>query len=135
MKVTADTNLLVRMAVRDDDAQARIAFGILAKAQTIIVPLPCILELAWVLGSTYKFTNEEIIQALTILIDSENVLTDLTAVETGLRVLRKGGDFADGVIASAGAEMGAEAFVSFDRKAIKCIASIGLPARHAGELA
>ncbi|MGN6549183.1 MAG: type II toxin-antitoxin system VapC family toxin [Pararhizobium sp.] len=135
MKVTADTNLLVRMAVRDDDAQARIAFGILAKAQTIIVPLPCILEFVWVLESIYKFTNENVIDALTALIDSQNVLTDLAAVETGFRVMRQGGDFADGVIASAGAGMGADAFVSFDRKAIKCIASIGLPARHAGDFA
>ena len=135
MKITADTNLLVRMATRDDDKQAALAFRIMSNAQTIILPLPCILEFVWVLESIYKFSRAEIIAAITVLIDSENVLTDLAAIETGFHVLRRGGDFADGVIASAGMSMGADAFVSFDRKAIAQLNAIDVPARHAGEMA
>jgi predicted nucleic-acid-binding protein len=133
MRITADTNLLVRMATRDDARQAQTAFKILTSAERIFVPLPCILEFVWVLESVYSYTRREIADALLTLIDAANVSTDISAVEAGLRIQAAGGDFADGVIASAGAAMGAEAFVSFDRKAVKRVADIGLVARHAGE--
>lgn len=135
MRITADTNLLVRMATRDDPVQAQAAFNILTAAESIFVPLPVILEFAWVLQSVYKYERGDVTEALIALIDSENVVTDTQAVETGLRVLAAGGDFADGVIASAGAAMGAEIFVSFDRRAVKRIAETGLSARYASELA
>ncbi len=40
-------------------------------------------------------------------------------------VLEAGGDFADGVIAYDGAFLGAETFVSFDRKAVALLAGQG----------
>ena len=40
------------------------------------------------------------------------------ATEAGLSLLEAGGDFADGVIAYEGAWLGAETFVSFDKKAV-----------------
>lgn len=131
MKVTADTNLLVRMAVRDDDAQARAALKIFLDAEIVFLPLPCILELVWVLGSVYQFARDEIIEAVTVLIESTNVSSDVVAIQAGLRVLHAGGDFADGVIAKAGATMGADAFVSFDRRALKHVSALGLAVRHA----
>ena len=56
-------------------------------------------------------------------------------MEAGLRVLDAGGDFADGVIAAAGAGMGAETFVSFDCRAVARVKEIGIPAKHPGEFA
>jgi predicted nucleic-acid-binding protein len=38
------------------------------------------------------------------------------AAEAGLALLDAGGDFADGVIAYEGSWLGADAFVSFDKK-------------------
>lgn len=131
MKLTADTNLLVRMATNDDAGQARIAFDILTAAERILVPLPCLVEFVWVLESTYLFSKGEVENALLTLVSSVNVFTDIAAVEAGLRVHAAGGDFADGVIASAGAGMGAEIFVSFDRKAVARVAAVGIPARDA----
>lgn len=134
MKITADTNLLVRMAINDDKVQARRAFRILTSSERIYLPLPAIVEFVWVLESVYDFTRQRVLDAVRMLIDSDSVATDITAVEVGLQVHAAGGDFADGVIASAGASMGAETFVSFDRKAVDRVARIGIPARHAGDM-
>jgi len=41
------------------------------------------------------------------------------AAEAGLSLLEAGGDFADGVIAYEGRWLGADTFVSFDKKAVK----------------
>jgi predicted nucleic-acid-binding protein len=44
-------------------------------------------------------------------------------------MLDAGGDFADGVIAYEGRWLGAETFVSFDRKAVEMLNQQGQPAR------
>lgn len=118
------------MATRDDERQAQTALAALASAEAIIVPLPCALELVWVLDSIYRFSPSQIAEALVVLISSDKVVADTAAIEAGIRVKSAGGDFADGVIAAAGVAMGSEMFVSFDRKAIARISELGIPARH-----
>jgi predicted nucleic-acid-binding protein len=44
-------------------------------------------------------------------------------------MLDAGGDFADGVIAYEGRWLGAETFVSFDKKAVEMLAAQGQAAR------
>ena len=51
------------------------------------------------------------------------------AAEAGLTLLDAGGDFADGVIAYEGSWLGAEAFVSFDKKAVKLMEARGTSVR------
>ena len=53
------------------------------------------------------------------LIDSANVAVNRPAVEAGLPFLEAGGDFADGVIAYEGNWLGAEVFISFDKRAME----------------
>jgi predicted nucleic-acid-binding protein len=64
--------------------------------------------------------------------NASNVALDRPAVDAGLRVLRAGGDFADGVIAHDGAWLGGETFVSFDGKAISLLVDQGANARLLG---
>ncbi len=54
-----------------------------------------------------------------------NIDVHREAVLYGRAVLNAGGDFADGVIAYEGRSQGAEAFVSFDRKAVARIRAQG----------
>ncbi len=135
VKLTADTNLLVRIVVRDDESQAHAAFNLLSTADRVVVSLPCLCEFAWVLRSVYGYGPEGIETAVHSITDPENVMTDQAAVEAGLRINALGGDFADGVIASAGLAMGSETFVSFDRRAVKRLDQIGFSARHASDVA
>lgn len=130
MRITADTNLLVRIIVRDDHGQAEKALHLLSDAEVVFIPPTCLCELVWVLGSTYQLTRDELASSVRAVIDRENVSIDVPTTAAGLRVLEAGGDFADGAIAAAGAAMGSEIFVSFDRKAIARIAKMGIAARH-----
>lgn len=125
MKITADTNVLVRAAVRDDRKQADAAAKLLKSADLIAVPLVCLCEFAWVLDRVYSFGRAEIAVAISALLDTANVAVNRAAVEAGLAVLNAGGDFADGVIAHDGRWLGGEVFVSFDKRAVTRLARIG----------
>ena len=46
MKITADTNMLVRAIVEDDPAQARAAQNELEKAELVAITIPALCELA-----------------------------------------------------------------------------------------
>ena len=129
VKITVDTNVLVRAVVRDDAKQSRAAVRVLREAELIAVPLPVLCEFVWVLRRVYSLSVEEISAAIEALIGSKNVTVNRAAVEAGLDVLQQGGDFADGLIAFEGLWLGGETFVSFDKQAVTLISSQGQPAK------
>ena len=123
VKITADTNVLVRASVQDDPRQARLAAKLLQEATLVAVPIPMLCEFVWVLRRGYKRSVPEIAGAIHHLMNSVNVVMNRPAVEAGLAVLNAGGDFADGAIAYEGNWLGAEEFVSFDAKAVSVLQS------------
>lgn len=129
MKITVDTNVLVRSCVRDDPAQASIAAKILTDAALIAIALPCLCEFVWVLRRVYSIEIGDVISAIRALMASENVEMNRPVVEAGLKVLSAGGDFADAVIAFEGNWLGGETFVSFDKKAVALLCAQGQEAR------
>lgn len=129
MKVTVDTNVLVRAVVQDDPAQARRATTVLLDATLIAVTLPSLCELVWVLRKVYGLTVADVARALRALVVTANVEMDRPAVAAGLAVLEAGGDFADGVIAFEGSRLGGETFVSFDKKAVTLLMAQSQSAR------
>lgn len=118
MKVTADTNVLVRAAVGDDPIQSPAAAKALRAASLIAVTNPALCEFVWVLSRAYKRSSADIAGAIRRLLVADNVAADRLAVEAGLAFLEAGGDFADGVIAYEGTQLGAEVFLSFDADAV-----------------
>ena len=127
MKITADTNVLVRALVQDDPDQAQIAAMVLQQADLVAVPLPVLCELVWVLRRVYQFSCHDCVLAIQTLIASRSVVVDRPAVDLGLRLLAAGGDFADGAIAMAGRALGAENFVTFDHQATLLLQDCGEP--------
>ena len=127
MKITADTNVLVRAVVIDDPAQGATAISVLLEAETVAVTLVSLCELIWVLVRGYKRNAADVAAAVRDLI--EDALVDRPAVEAGLAVLSRGGDFADGVIAFEGRQMGGTVFASFDRNAVDLVKAMGGHAR------
>ena len=123
MRITADTNVLVRAAVGDDPAQAAAAADALRHAERIAVTLPALCEFVWVLRRLYSLPVDEIAGSLRALVEAANVALDRPAVEAGLAMLEAGGDFADGVIAHQGQWLGGDTFVSFDRQAVALLQS------------
>jgi predicted nucleic-acid-binding protein len=129
VRITADTNVLVRAAVADDPQQAEIAADLLGRAELIAVPLPVLCEFVWVVLRRYGRSATEIAASIRDLADSANVRLDRSAVDAGLAVFEAGGDFADGVIAFEGRRLGGEVLVSFDRDAVALIADTGADTR------
>jgi len=125
MRITADTNVLVRAIVGDDEGQSKLAQAELEKADAVALALPAICKLVWVLSQAYKVRDAEIAQAIRRLMNSAKVLVDRPAVEAGLAMLDAGGDFADGIISYEGSWLGAETFVSFDKNVTKLLAAQG----------
>jgi predicted nucleic-acid-binding protein len=125
MKITADTNVLVRAITEDHEYQSKAAQNALKRAELVAIPLPALCELAWVLSQGYKISLTEIAEAMRRLMNGANVVINRPAAEAGLAMLDAGGDFADGVIAYEGTWLGAETFVSFDKRAVKLLEAQG----------
>lgn len=134
MKITADTNVLLRTVVEDDAEQAATARTLLLRAAVIAVPVPVFCEFAWVLKRAYACGADDIAAAVEALVEIDAVATDVPAVEAGLRALRAGGDFADGVIAHQGEALGATVFASFDRRAVARLRDTGAAAADPSDL-
>ena len=129
MHITGDTNVLLRTLVADDVRQSRLALDALGEASTVAVSLQALCELVWVLDRQYKTSRADIATAIRQLLETRGVVVNRPAVKAGLAILEAGGDFADGIIAYDGQWLGAETFVSFDRKAVKLVDAQGIPAR------
>ncbi|MBY0335959.1 MAG: type II toxin-antitoxin system VapC family toxin [Acetobacteraceae bacterium] len=129
MRITADTNLLVRPLVYDDQAQAEAAITAMETAALVAVPLAALCEMTWVLRQGYRLPRSQVAAAIRAFLEMRNTRLDVAAVEAGLAHLDAGGDFADGVIAHTGAILGGDVFVTFDRRAERLLREAGHPTR------
>jgi predicted nucleic-acid-binding protein len=129
MRITADTNVLVRAVTEDHALQSKAAQAALKAAELVAIPIPSLCELVWVLSQGYKIPPRDIAEAIRRLTNSANVVVNRPAAEAGLAQLEAGGDFADGVITFEGNWLGSDTFVSFDKKAVKLMEAQGGSAR------
>ena len=134
MKITADTNVLLRAVVQDDQTQAAAAQALLLRANVIAVPVPVFCEFAWVLRRAYGYSTGDVATAIEALLEIDTIVTDVPAAEAGIEALRAGGDFADGAIARQGESLGASVFASFDRGAVAWLKQGGTAAAAPSEL-
>lgn len=134
MKITADTNVLLRAVVQDDEEQAVAAQALLLRATVIAVPVPVFCEFAWVLRRGYARGADDVAAAIEAITGIEAVVTDRPAVRAGLSALRSGGDFADGVIAHQDEGLGGTVFASFDRGAVTRLRNAGTAAADPSSL-
>ena len=125
MKITPDSNVLIRAIMGDDPRQSAAAQKSLQNAELVGLTLPALCEMVWVLARGYKIPAREIGETVRRLAESTNVAVNRGAVEAGLQMLDSGGDFADGVIAYEGRWLGCDTFLSFDKQAIKLLAAAG----------
>ena len=129
MKITADTNVLIRAITGDNAQQSKAAQTALKKADVVALAIPVLCELVWVLSQGYKIPSGDIAETIRRLMNGASVVVNRPAAEAGLALLDAGGDFADGVIAYEGSWLGADTFVSFDKKAVKLLEAQGGSAR------
>jgi predicted nucleic-acid-binding protein len=59
-----DTNVLVRLLTRDDEAQAKKAYAYVKKNQPVLINHIVLCETMWVLAKLYEHTKTEIVKIL-----------------------------------------------------------------------
>jgi len=115
VSIALDTKVLVRYLTWDDAAQAEAAAAIIEGGEVVAISTSVLCELVWVLKRAYRFSSDEIADAMQRVIESRNVDVDRPSAETGLHMLRRGGDFADGIIQYDARRARCHHVVTFDR--------------------
>jgi len=120
-----DTNVLVRAIVRDDAAQlaaaARLIRHAVATQQPLFIAATVVLELEWVLRSTFAFSKGDVVDTLAALIEADGFAVESeAALELALMHYQTtSADFADCLHAALSHEAGEVPMWTFDRKAAK----------------
>ena len=114
-----DTNVLVRYIMQDDAKQSAKATAIvesLDEAGGGYITLVSMVELVWVLGSSYELTRAQVALALdSILRTKQFTIEPADQLLRALRVFKSGkSDFADCLIERTAASAGCEKTVTFD---------------------
>lgn len=119
--IALDTNLLVRLMVEDDEAQARKARKVVEEAseqgEPILATDIVLSELEWVLESAYKVPRGRILSAVSTLVaDDRFCFEDRERVIEALSLYQRGdGDLADYLLGLQGHATGARTTFTFDR--------------------
>jgi predicted nucleic-acid-binding protein len=119
-----DTNVLVRYIMQDDAKQAskatKLIEGLTAQEPGFIT-LVSVVELVWVLSSSYDLTRDQVVQALDVILRSKQLVVD--QAEHVVRALRAYGagnaDFADCLIERTAVAAGCAKTMTFDVAAAK----------------
>ena len=90
MKITADTNVLLRAVVGDDEVQQQMAIETLESAELVAISAHSLCEFAWVLDRGYKTARSDIASVISHVLEMHNVVVNRPAVEAGLRILKAG---------------------------------------------
>ena len=119
-----DTNVLLRLVVADEPEQTRAAVMAVRKAADtgtpLLLNLVVLCEFAWVLRRSYGYSRAEIADCIETLGNSPAlVFQDPALVAGATQWLRRGGDFADAIVAGLNRGLGADTSLTFDRTALK----------------
>lgn len=118
-----DTNVLVRFLVRDDEGQFEKARKLIrreiAAGRRVFVNQLVLMETEWVLRSRYAVPKNQIIEAVSGLLNATEVqFEDEPAIEEALFIWKDSiADFADCLIGAKNRRMGCRATATFDAKA------------------
>lgn len=119
-----DTNVLVRYLMQDDAAQAAKASRLIERCSADepgFITLVVLVELVWVLESSYDIQRARIAAALELLLRTRELRVEQAEVAWhAVRVYRESrADFADALIARCAAAAGCERILTFDLDAAR----------------
>lgn len=129
-----DTNVLARFLMNDDEQQAQQVYQLFkaaeVKRERFYVSLLVVLELLWVLESSFKLSRAEILTALEDLMllpilnfESPNTLQSFMTEASVLAA-----DLSDLLIAHQANHQGCIEVYTFDKKALRCAIFSQVPA-------
>ena len=119
-----DTNVLVRYIMQDDVKQSRQAAMIIESLtvdETGFVPLVAVIELVWVLSSSYGLARAQVVAALELLLRIKEIEVERAEVVwRAVRVYRdSSADFAHCLIERSAVAAGCARTMTFDHGAAK----------------
>lgn len=83
--IAADTNLIVRFLVRDEEDQARKVKNLMDDGEVLFINQVVLSELYWVLIHVYEYSKNDFVIAIDALLDLGNIrFFDKTVVSTSL---------------------------------------------------
>lgn len=111
--IAIDTNLLVRLAVRDDSAQLKRVHALLAK-ETALILSSVLLETEWVLRARYQLQRTEIAEFFAFLASSDGLdFENPPAALAAIAAYGEGMTFADALHAATATQRNLT-FYTFD---------------------
>lgn len=119
--IGADSNVLLRLLLKDDPKQTERVRHLLDHAraanEAVLVSSIVLCETVWVLKSGFGKSKAEIVDALTLLLETSPFQMEREdLVRIALRAYRTGPvDFADYLIGETGTALGCRHTVTFDR--------------------
>jgi predicted nucleic-acid-binding protein len=120
-----DTNVLLRVLVDDDKAQAAKAAKLIERATKADEPLfvsdVVLCETVWVLLQSYRFSRRQVASILADLFKARQLtFTDSDALRSALSSFVAGkGDFADYLLREQASELGCRTVATFDKALLK----------------
>lgn len=129
--IALDTNILARLLVADDPKQTAVAKQFIAghnSESPLFVGIVVVVELAWLLGSRYKYSLDTICSALNSLLMSANlVFEDEETVKRAVHLAEQSNaDIADAIIAVRAQSNGCSKTITFDKAAAKRVPGMEL---------
>jgi predicted nucleic-acid-binding protein len=112
-KIVVDTNVLVRILIREDSDQGRVADALLSSAM-LVVPTTVLLESQWVMKSIMKIERPRIIEMLRSMLRLSAIeVENRAAVTVAVNAHAAGLDFADALHVACTKDV--DAFLTFDK--------------------
>lgn len=122
LKAVVDTNIIIRLAVKDDDKQKEACIKLLERAKNrelILYVLPvAFLETVWILEKYYKLPKKKVRDFVEALLNTPEIICDMENVfKKAIAVYEeKNIKFADAVMGFWGLEKGITDVFTYDEK-------------------
>ena len=95
MLIAVDTNIMIRLAMRDDEIQYQKVMNLLIENQ-FFISTTVQLEIEWVLRSRYKQSSQQIADFLILLLQKTKIICEREyELANAISWYRLGADFAD----------------------------------------
>jgi predicted nucleic-acid-binding protein len=117
-----DTNILVRILVKDDEEQANLVINFIKKNRSqLVVNSIVFCELIWVLESCYDYSKQDIIDCLVqVLKTKQFLIPEKEIIRQSLDLYKKTKiDFSDALIAYKNKLENCNYTITFDKQAAK----------------
>jgi predicted nucleic-acid-binding protein len=127
----ADTNVLLRLVLEDDESQARAARAFVKTQAPLFVSHVVLAELSWVLASGYDFSRDAIGSVVEMLLETDGIeVQDVGVVQTAHAHHRAShADLADCLVLAIASRAGALPLGTFDKKLGKLVGTRRLEPR------